>query len=95
MASSGVNRDAVAAAWSRRGFGCDWWIDAPGRRWEDFTHDVDELVMVVEGEMEFELAGKVVRPRPGEELIIPAGTRHSARNVGGTTARWLYGYRER
>jgi hypothetical protein len=26
-------------------------------------------------------------------LLIPAGARHSARNVGGSTARWLYGYR--
>jgi hypothetical protein len=31
----------------------------------------------------------------GEDLLIPAGAVHSARNVGKTTARWLYGYRER
>ena len=30
----------------------------------------------------------------GEELLIPARALHSARNVGSTTARWLYGYRE-
>jgi quercetin dioxygenase-like cupin family protein len=43
--------------------------------------------------MEFEAAGQVHRPKVGEELLIPAGTVHSARNVGRTTARWLYGYR--
>jgi hypothetical protein len=28
-----------------------------------------------------------------QELLIPAGTIHSARNIGKTTARWLYGYK--
>jgi quercetin dioxygenase-like cupin family protein len=68
-------------------------VDTPGRRWEDFTHATDELVLVLEGTMEFEVEGRVVRPAAGEELLIPAGARHSARNVGGTTARWLYDYR--
>ena len=68
-------------------------MDPPGQRWEDFVHATDELVVVVEGEMEFEIEGESFRPPVGEELFIPAGSRHSARNVGATTARWLYGYR--
>jgi mannose-6-phosphate isomerase-like protein (cupin superfamily) len=47
---------------------------------------------VLEGEMEFEIAGRVEHPKTGEELLIPAGTEHSARNIGKMTARWLYGY---
>jgi hypothetical protein len=43
--------------------------------------------------MEFEVAGNVYHPQVGEELLIPAGAVHSARNVGKTTARWLYGYK--
>jgi quercetin dioxygenase-like cupin family protein len=50
-------------------------------------------VTLVEGEMEFEVTGQVHHPRAGDVLLIPAGTIHSARNVGSTTARWLYGYR--
>ena len=88
-----MDREQVAADWAARGFGCELWVDPPGRRWEDFTHKVDELVLVLEGAMEFEVEGRVLRPALGEELLIPAGARHSARNVGGTTARWLYGYR--
>jgi hypothetical protein len=42
--------------------------------------------------MEFEIASKVHHPQVGEELLIPAGAVHSARNIGRTTARWLYGY---
>ena len=48
---------------------------------------------VLEGQMEFEVAGKVRHPQIGEELPIPAGTVHSARNIGTTTVRWLYGYK--
>ncbi len=91
--SGSVDPQAIARDWDARGFSCDVWVDPPGQRWEDFVHDVDELVVVLEGEMEFEVEGKIYRPQPGEELFIPAGARHSARNIGATTARWLYGYR--
>ena len=67
--------------------------DPPSQRWEDLTHCSDEVVIVLQGEMEFEVEGKVHDPQAGEELLIPAGAVHSARNVGSTTARWLYGYR--
>jgi mannose-6-phosphate isomerase-like protein (cupin superfamily) len=63
-------------------------------RGEDFTHPTDELVVVLEGEMEFEDAGRVCHPEIGEELLIPAGVVHSARNIGEITARWLYGYKK-
>lgn len=88
-----VSIDDVRRRWAARGFSCQLWVDPPGQRWEDFVHDVDELVLVLEGEMEFEIAGRKQRPQPGEELLIPAGAVHSARNVGGTTARWLFGYK--
>jgi mannose-6-phosphate isomerase-like protein (cupin superfamily) len=88
-----IDPEQVKADWARRGFGCDLWIDSPGQRWEDFTHPTDELVLVLEGKMEFEVAGQVCHPDIGEELLIPAGAIHSARNLGTTTARWLYGYK--
>lgn len=89
---SETNREQISADWETRGFCCDLWIDPPGQRWENFTHATDELVIVLEGEMEFEVEGEIHHPQPGEELLIPAGALHSARNIGNTTARWLYGY---
>ena len=88
-----IDRKRVAADWAARGFSCDLWTDPPGQRWEDFTHATDELVTVLEGDMEFVVEGRVDHPQPGEELLIPAGAVHSARNIGSGTARWLYGYR--
>lgn len=89
------DRQKIADDWNGRGFSCALWTDPPGRCWEDFKHDTDELVSVLEGDMEFEIAGKVHHPKPGEELFIPAGVVHSARNIGTTTARWLHGYSTR
>jgi len=88
-----VDRERIAADWAARGFSCDLWTDPPGQRWEDFTHAADEVVIVLEGKMEFEVEGQVHHPQIREELFIPAGAVHSARNIGSTTARWLYGYR--
>jgi len=52
-----------------------------------------ELVMLVDGEVEFEAAGVIHRPRIGEKLLIPAGDQHTVHNRGTTESHWLYGYR--
>ncbi len=80
MTDRRVDQEAVARAWRERGFSCGLWVDPPGQVWADYVHDVDELVMVVEGEVELEIEGKVHRPAP-------------VRNVGRGESRWLYGYR--
>ena len=88
-----VDQDSVAADWRERGFSCGLWVDPPGQVWADFVHDTDEIVMVVEGEVEFEIEGEIHRPSAGEELRIPAGASHTVRNLGKTESRWLYGYK--
>lgn len=85
--------DSIRSNWRSRGFSCGIWTDPPGQVWEDYTHAVDELVMVLEGDVEFEISGKVMRPAAGEEVFIPAGALHSVRNKAKTTSRWLYGYK--
>ncbi len=85
----------VESDWLSRGFSCEVWTDPPGQVWADFVHDVDELVMTIEGDVEFEFGGKTFRPRPGEELMIPAGASHTVRNVGNSISRWFFGYRDK
>lgn len=85
---------AVAADWLRRGFSCGLWADPPGATWVDFVHGTDELLMVLAGEVELEVAGRRFFPAIGEEVLIPAGVRHSVWNRGTTTSYWLYGYGE-
>ena len=86
--------EKIKEDWRQRGFSCDEWVDPPGKVWEDYVHDVDEVFMVREGVMELLLAGRTWRPAAGEEVLIPAKAVHSVRNVGGATARWLYGYKK-
>lgn len=90
---SEVNRKEVAREWTKRGFTCDLWVDPPGQCWVNFVHEVDEVVMVIEGDMEFEFGGQVHHPKVGDELLIPAGVVHSSKNIGKSQALWLYGYR--
>jgi quercetin dioxygenase-like cupin family protein len=87
-----VDIDTIRSSWRSRGFSCDIWTDPPGQVWEDYRHTVDELVMVLEGNVEFEINETVLQPAIGEELFIPAGALHSVRNKARTISRWLYGY---
>lgn len=87
-----TRQQAIAKDWAARGFSCGLWVDPPGQRWEDFVHASDEVVIVLEGKLEFEINGRISCPEIGEEIFIPAGAVHSVRNIGDATARWLYGY---
>ena len=84
---------SVAEVWARDGFSCELWVDPPGQQWLDFVHPTDERVVVKEGRVEFEVEGARAMLNPGDEVFIPAGSRHSVWNRGSSTARWLYGYR--
>ncbi|HQM47255.1 MAG TPA: cupin domain-containing protein [Candidatus Hydrogenedentes bacterium] len=86
-----VNETHVDSNWYRRGFTCERRCDRPGQTWSDYAHDVDELVMLVEGEIEVEMKGKIHKLRPGQELLVPASVPHTIRNVGSTHAVWLKG----
>ena len=85
----------VSKDWGDRGYSCGLWVDPPGQLWEDYVHDVDELVRVLEGKIRLEMNGKSQVLSPGEEAFIPAKTSHTVENVCGTTARWFYGYKKK
>lgn len=87
-----IHMQDISTDWKSRGFSCELWVDPPGQRWEDFVHSTDELVLVIEGKLEFEVSGVISHPKIGDELFVPAGAVHSVRNIGTSTARWLYGY---
>jgi quercetin dioxygenase-like cupin family protein len=56
---------------------------APGVTAPRHTHPGDEVIYVLEGLLEYQMEGKPpVTLKAGEVLFIPAGTIHSARNVG-------------
>jgi len=85
----------VRDRWKGNGFSCDLWVDPPGQVWEDYRHEVDELVHVLEGVIELEVSGEKETLRKGDKAFIPARAIHSVRNIGETETRWLYGYKNR
>lgn len=66
---------------------------APGAEFGKHSHPGEEIIYVLEGTLEYQVAGsKPVRLKTGGVLFIPAGTIHSAKNVGSDTAKELATY---
>jgi mannose-6-phosphate isomerase-like protein (cupin superfamily) len=57
-------------------------VVAPGDRVPLHKHPIDELAIVEEGTAEVTLGDETRTVSSGTALFIPAGTAHSARNVG-------------
>jgi mannose-6-phosphate isomerase-like protein (cupin superfamily) len=87
-----VDQQIVSQAWRTRGYSCDGFVDPPGRSWNNFVHDSNELVTVVEGRLEMAVAGTRTILEPGDEMTIPRGAVHSVRNIHTDRTHWLYGY---
>jgi quercetin dioxygenase-like cupin family protein len=43
------------------------------------THDEEQITVVIDGELEFDLAGDVRVMRPGMAAVVPSGVPHGAR----------------
>ena len=66
---------------------------APGTTAPRHTHPGEEIIYVLEGTWEYAVEGKPpVTLKAGDVLFIPAGTIHSARNVGPGRAAELATY---
>ena len=66
---------------------------APGVAFPPHSHPGEEIAYVIEGALEYQFEGKPpVTLKAGEALFIPAGTIHSAKNVGSVNAAELATY---
>jgi len=66
---------------------------APGVAFPPHSHPGEEIAYVIEGLLEYEIEGKPpVTLKAGQSLFIPAGTIHTARNVGSGNAAELATY---
>lgn len=48
-----------------------------GQAYPNETHDVDEALLVLEGQMNLEVHGERIAVQSGELLVVPAGTPHA------------------
>ena len=70
----------VEAALRREAHDVYGWSNAPGDRYAEHDHGYTKLLYCTRGSIEFVLAdGRRVAMRPGDRLVLPPRTRHSAR----------------
>lgn len=76
----------------REGFSVFRWSDGPAATYSPHAHDHDESIWVVVGEIAFAAAGGELRLGPGDRLMLPRGTVHTA-TAGAEGATYLIGER--
>jgi quercetin dioxygenase-like cupin family protein len=52
--------------------------DAAGKVHHFHTHPVDEILVIIKGELKFEWDDGECICRPGDTILLPAGTRHQS-----------------
>jgi quercetin dioxygenase-like cupin family protein len=59
---------------------CYRWSNGPGDRYAAHHHDYEKVLYCVEGSITFRLEAEArdLDLGPGERMVLPAGTRHSA-----------------
>lgn len=50
--------------------------------WEEHEHPQDQITTVIEGSIDFYVAGELVRLDVGQTALLPGGVRHAARVRG-------------
>ena len=56
------------------------------------THPGEEIIYVLEGTLEYQIGDKTIRVKPGDVLFVPAGTVHTAKNIGSDNGAELATY---
>ena len=87
-----IDQFMVEKSWKSRGFSFGIWEDPPGKIWENYVHDEDELFMLAQGEVTLILGKKTLTPAVGKEIFIPAGVVHTVKTNQSCSSRWYYGY---
>jgi len=68
------------------------WVDEPGKRYETHAHEHDEMIWILQGAMQFRVAGRVFDLGPGDRLTLPRGSQHEAQ-AGPEGCEYLVGQR--
>jgi quercetin dioxygenase-like cupin family protein len=84
--------DALRRRLAADGFDAFSWEDGPDATYSPHSHDHDESLWVVDGDITFGADGAEFRLGCGDRLMLPRGTVHTAR-AGAQGARYLIGER--
>jgi quercetin dioxygenase-like cupin family protein len=56
------------------------------------THPGEEIIYILEGTLEYQIGEKTTTVKPGDVLFVPAGTIHTAKNIGSSNGAELATY---
>lgn len=90
--TSPPTEEALAERLAGEGFSSFCWSDAPNAHYDEHEHDRDESIWLVSGAIRFGAGGRELVLAPGDRLMLPAGTRHTA-DAGAEGATYLIGQR--
>lgn len=71
----------LAISYDLDSFVMDWTVQAGGKVPPHVHHHMDEHFKVTEGEILFQVNGKRIIKKVGEEFFVPKGTVHSVTNI--------------
>ena len=95
MPAKTVDLDSLRRDFSTRGYSFDIFVDPPGQQWLGFRHQVDEIVVPLQGQVTLTVDGVQHSPALGEEVFIPAHALHDVVTSPAAGSRWAYGYKKR
>ena len=91
-----MNIDELEKDWTERGFSFGVGIIKVGDGVDKAFHDdKDELVLMEKGKYEFIIDQKSVMQEGEVEVLIPAGSTHSIKNLGSKDSKIYYGYKSK
>ncbi len=72
--------DELMATLHSEAGGCYSWSNGPGDRYAAHTHSYEKVLYCVDGSITFVLedAGERLELKPGDRMVLPPRTRHSA-----------------
>lgn len=89
-ADAAIDEAALTRQLEAEGFDVFRWTDGAGADYQPHSHDHDESLWLLRGEITFGADGRTLRLAAGDRLMLPRGTVHTAR-AGTAGATYLIG----
>lgn len=89
--AKGKTKEELIYELTSEGYNYFPWSDSPGAYYPPHSHEHDECICVISGNILFYVNGKEYELTPGKKLYLPAHTIHEARNNSNQNVTYLVG----
>jgi quercetin dioxygenase-like cupin family protein len=89
--SEGENPRSLSQKLRQEGWSLLDWKDPPGTQYPPHRHPHDEVILMIEGTIQFRIDENIHTLNPGDRLFLPSGTVHSATVPIGQEAHFAIG----